>query len=233
MEEILCERRIYADKPFTHAHSYSQLIIPIHGSLTVSIGQTIGEEEKKVIFIPSELVHSFYAKASNQFFVFDVPTSYLPKGMATTAQFYPFSGRWQAIQSLLFEEVGNTPVVSQRLADLFRYIAGVLKEEKVSPSFDYIRKNFHKPITVQQLADLEHFNPTYYVEWFKQQFGTSPIAYIRDLRLCKAQELLTHTSYTMLQIAHQLGYANQETLTRLFRKEIGMAPGEYRKNYRK
>lgn len=233
MEALLCERRTYEDKPFTHAHSYSQLIIPIHGTLTVSAGQAIGEEGQKAIFIPSEVVHSFYAKASNQFFVFDVPASYLPKGIKATAHFYPFNERWQAIKSLLFEEVGNTPVTNQRLADLFRYIAGVLKEDKSSPSFDYIRKNFHKPLTVQQLADLEHFNPTYYIEWFKQQFGTSPIAYIRDLRLCKAKELLIHTSYTMLQIAQQIGYANQETLTRLFQKNIGMTPGEYRKKYRK
>lgn len=232
MEAFLCERRTYDDKPFTHAHSYSQLIIPIHGTLTVSVGQTT-EEGQKVIFIPSKLAHSFYAKASNQFFVFDVPVSYLPKEIGGSVQFYPLNGRWQAIQSLLFEEVGNTPVANQRLADLFRYIANVLREDKMSSSFDYIRNNFEKQLTVRQLADLEHFSPTYYVEWFKQKYGTSPIAYIRELRLRKAEEMLTNTSYTILQIAQQIGYENQETLTRLFRKKIGMTPGDYRKKFRK
>jgi AraC-like DNA-binding protein len=232
MDTLLCERRTYEDQPFTHTHSYSQLIIPIYGSLMVSTEQAEGEEGQKVIFIPPQLSHSFYAKASNQFFVFDVPVSYLPKKIGTAAQFYSFNGHWQAIRSLLLEEVSDTPVINQRLADLFRYIADVLEKDNFSLSLDYIRKNFDKPLNVKQLADLEHFNPTYYVEWFKRRFGMSPIAYIRDLRLRKAEELLAHSGYTMLQIAQQIGYENQETLTRLFRNNVGMTPGEYRKKYR-
>ncbi len=232
MGTILCERRTYADKPFTHAHSYSQLVIPVYGSLTVSVGQTTTEEGQNVIFIPPQSAHSFYAKASNQFFVFDVPMFYLPKGTGEAAQFYQLKGRWLAVRSLLFEEVGSEPASGQRLADLFRYISGLLNDDKCFPSFDYIKNNFEKPITIHQLAEIEHFNPTYYVEWFKLRFGTSPISYIRELRLNKAQELLINSSYTLMQIAQQVGYENQATLTRLFQKEIGMTPGAYRKKCR-
>lgn len=232
MDSLLCERRTYEDTPFSHAHSYSQLIIPIHGSLTISAGQTIKEEGQDVILIPSALHHSFYAESSNQFFVFDIPSFYWPNRLAGNIRCYSFDERWQAIRSLLFAEVGHRPAANERLVDLFRYIAGVLQEERQSPSVAYIKEHFYQPLTIQQLADLEHFNPTYYVEWFKQQYGKSPMAYIRELRLAMAQELLTNTGYTLLQIAQQIGYANQETLTRLFRKEIGITPGEYRKKYR-
>lgn len=233
MDAILCERRTYVEKPFTHAHLYGQLIIPIYGSLNVSVHQATSGEGEKVIFIPPGCPHSFYAKTSNQFFVFDIPVFYLPKGIGEVAQFYQFNGHWQAVRSLLFEEVGHIPTTSQRLADLFRYISGLLNEDKPSTSFDYIRKNFDKSITVQQLSEIEHFNPTYYVEWFKERFGDSPIAYMRSLRLDKAKELLANTNYTVMQIAQQIGYENQGTLTRLFQKEIGMTPGAYRKKYRK
>jgi AraC-like DNA-binding protein len=40
------------------------------------------------------------------------------------------------------------------------------------------------------------------------------------LRLGKAQELLQNTDYTIMQIAYQIGYENQSTLTRLFQQEI-------------
>lgn len=233
MDAILCERRRYVDKPFTHAHFYGQLIIPIYGSLIVSVCQKISGEGENVIFIPPGCTHSFYAKASNQFFVFDIPVFYLPKEIGEVTRSYQFNGRWQAVRSLLCEEVGSMPVTNQRLADLFRYISGLLKEDQTSASFDYIGKNFDKAITVQQLAQMEHFNPTYYVEWFKQRFGTSPISYMRELRLVKAKELLANTHYTVMQIAQQIGYENQATLTRLFQKEIGMTPGAYRKKYRK
>jgi AraC-like DNA-binding protein len=233
VDAILCERRRYVDKPFTHAHFYGQLIIPIYGSLIVSVCQKASGEEENVIFIPPGCTHSFYAKTSNQFFVFDIPVFYLPKEIGEVTRSYQFNGRWQAVRSLLFEEVGSMPVTNQRLADLFRYISGLLNEEQTSTSFDYIGKNFDKPITVQQLAQMEHFNPTYYVEWFKQRFGTSPISYMRGLRLVKAKELLANTHYTVMQIAQQIGYENQATLTRLFQKEIGMTPRAYRKQYRK
>lgn len=233
MDGILCERRTYSNRPFTHTHSYSQLVLPIHGALSVAVNQATATDWQNVIFIPPEASHSFYSKASNQFIVFDAPAAFLPKGMGAAARFYPLDGRWQAVRSLLLEEVGSEPTTSQRLTDLFRYISGLLNEDKSSLSLEYIRNNFDKPITIPQLAKIEHFNPTYYVEWFKRQFGTSPIAYIRKLRLGKAQELLQNTDYTIMQIAYQIGYENQSTLTRLFQQEIGITPRQFRQQYRK
>lgn len=233
MDAILCERRTYSDRPFTHTHSYSQLVLPIQGVLSVAINQTTTADRQNVIFIPPAVLHSFYSNTSNQFIVFDAPAAFLPKGMGNAPRFYPLDGRWQAVRSLLLEEVGSEPTVNQRLTDLFRYISGLLNEEKVFLSLEYIRNNFDKPITISQLAKIEHFNPTYYVEWFKRQFGTSPIAYIRKLRLDKAQELLQNTDYTLMQIAYQIGYENQSTLTRLFQQEIGITPRQFRQQYRK
>lgn len=233
MDTIQCERRTYADKPFTHTHPYSQLVVPIQGTLSVSVGQATTGEEQSVIFIPPQIVHSFYAKTSNQFFVIDAPAFYLSNELSEFPQFYPLDGRWKALRALLFEEVGNEPASNQRLADLFRYVSGLLGEQRNSASLDYIKVNYNKTVTVQQLADLEHFNPTYYVEWFKRRFGQSPISYLRDLRLHKAQELLVHTTFSVMQIAQQIGYENQSTLTRLFQKDLGMTPREYRRKNQK
>jgi hypothetical protein len=44
---------------------------------------------------------------SNQFIVFDAPAAFLPKGMGNVPRFYPLDGRWQAVRSLLLEEVGS------------------------------------------------------------------------------------------------------------------------------
>ncbi|MDR3588303.1 MAG: AraC family transcriptional regulator [Negativicutes bacterium] len=232
MDTILCERRTYADKPYTHTHPYGQLIVPIHGSLSVTVGQVKTGEEQSVIFIPPEAAHSFYARTSNQFFVIDAPLGYLPRDLDGLPRFYPLDGRWKALRALLSEEVGDGPVSSQRLADLFRYISGLLEDGQDSASLAYIRENFTTSLTVQRLAELEHFHPTYYVEWFKRRFGKSPIAYIRDLRLHKAKELLQHTAFSVLQIAQQVGYENQSTLTRLFRQDLGMTPRQYREKSR-
>lgn len=233
MDTILCERRTYDDKPFTHSHAFGQLVIPIQGELSISVDQITVEPQQHIVFVPPETAHSFYARDLNQFFVFDAPVFYFPSGLGEGLRFYSLDGRWQAIRCLLSEEVGNGPAANQRLADLFRYISGLLKQEQVSASLTYIRHNFDKAITIDQLAAIEHFNPTYYVEWFKRKYGASPIAYIRRLRFDKAKELLISTDYTMMQITQQLGYENQATLTRLFQKELGITPREYREKTRK
>jgi AraC-like DNA-binding protein len=233
LDTILCERRTYDEKPFTHAHSYGQLIIPIHGALSISVDQQTVEKQQNVVLVPPDTAHSFYAKDFNQFFVFDAPDFYFPNGVVGYLRFYSLDRRWQAIRSLLAEEVGSGPTSSQRLTDLFRYISGLLEQDQGSSSLNYIRNNFDKSITIDQLAAIEHFNPTYFSEWFKRKYGVSPIAYIRHLRFDKAKELIMSTDYTIMQIAQQVGYENQSTLTKLFQKEIGVTPREYREKTRK
>ncbi|SMC96123.1 helix-turn-helix domain-containing protein [Sporomusa malonica] len=231
--DILCERRTYEDKPIAHAHSYGQLIIPIHGTLSISVDQRTVEKQQNIVFVPPETAHSFYAHAYNQFFVFDAPVFYFPSGLGGGLRFYSLDGRWQAIRCLLSEEVGNKPTSGYRLTDLFRYISGLLAQDQYSSSIDYIRHNFDKAITIDQLAAMEHFNPTYYAEWFKRKYGDSPISYIRHLRFDKAKELLASTDYTIMQIAQQVGYENQSTLTKLFQQEMGITPRAYREKSRK
>jgi AraC-like DNA-binding protein len=233
METILCERRTYANKPYTHAHDYGQLVIPIHGALSISVGPMTADKQQHVVYVPPATAHSFYARAANQFFVFDAPVCYLPQGLQANGSFYALDGRWQAIRHLLAEEVGDGPASSQRLADLFRYISGLLASEAEAASLTYIKRHFAQRLTLEQLAAIEHFNSTYYVEWFKRKYGLSPMVYIRDLRFRKAQELLIHTDYTIMQIAQQIGYENQATLTRLFQSQSGMTPREYRDKNRK
>jgi AraC-like DNA-binding protein len=232
LDTILCERRTYTDKPFTHAHSYGQLVIPIYGALSISVDRLTVERQENIVFVPPDTAHSFYAHTANQFFVFDAPVFYFPNRLGGDLRFYSLDGRWQAIRSLLFEEVDNGPASSHRLTDLFRYIAGLLEQDQAS-SLQYIKHNFEQSITINQLAAIEHFNPTYYAEWFKQKYGTTPIAYIRHLRFDKAKELLATSDYTVMQIAQQVGYENQSTLTRLFQQQMGITPREYRENTRK
>lgn len=100
-------------------------------------------------------------------------------------------------------------------------------------TIEYIRNHYHRPISVQQLADMEHYNPSYYCEWFQKKYGLSPMAYIRKLRLDTAKTMLKNTDYSLMQIAQQVGYQNQSTLTRLFHQYVGITPSDYRLKSRK
>ena len=84
------------------------------------------------------------------------------------------------------------------------------------------------PITVNQLAEIENYNATYYSDWFKQQTGVSPSMYLRYIRINRAKELLEETDYTVMDIAVMVGYSSNSTFTRAFHSVAGMTPKEYR-----
>jgi CheY-like chemotaxis protein len=60
--------------------------------------------------------------------------------------------------------------------------------------------------------------------------GKSPVHYLRHLRLLKAQELLTGTKLTVAEIAYQCGFEDPSYFTRIFTRELGKTPTQYREN---
>ncbi|HML85738.1 MAG TPA: AraC family transcriptional regulator [Bacteroidales bacterium] len=95
-------------------------------------------------------------------------------------------------------------------------------------SIKYISDHYDQPITVQQLAEIENYNVTYYNDWFKEQTGFPPHLYLRYVRINKAKELLIETDFSIMEIAVMVGYSSNSTLTRAFHSLTGMTPKEYR-----
>ena len=60
--------------------------------------------------------------------------------------------------------------------------------------------------------------------------GISPAQYILSLRIMNAQNLLERGVYNIREVAEVVGYENPLYFSRVFKKEVGMSPTEYRKN---
>lgn len=234
LQSVTCERRTYSDSPRVHTHEYAQLIVPLKGALTITLGEQRLDEREEVIYVPPRCTHSFYSAAANQFFVFDIPSTFFSFGKTEFRFNYAIDKRWEAIRTLLFSELGDGGSgTSQRIADLFRYITGLMEPTTRFASLEYMHQNYNTKISLQDLAAIEHYNVTYYCEWFQKQTGQTPLEYIRKLRLDKAKRMLEDSEYSILQIAQEVGYENQATLTQLFRKYNGISPSEFRRESRK
>lgn len=237
LKTILGERRTYSDVAYTHAHNYAQLIIPLQGSLFIETAQQQLEvDDSRLFFLPPDCRHTFFAKATNEFLVLDVPgqlvfnraINKLSGGVGPS-----FDEQWQALRFLLLAEINQSQASGQPLLDLFSYAYHLLTREQVSPSIAHIHRHFHQPLTVQRLAQIEGYNLTYYCEWFKKQTGQTPQTYIQMVRLNQAKQLLVETDLSILQIAQQVGYDHHASLTRLFRQQLGITPLAYRRHTRK
>ncbi len=67
---------------------------------------------------------------------------------------------------------------------------------------------------------------------FKAETGLTLTAYLNNLRIGKARELLTRSRKSLLEIALASGFSNQFHFIRTFKKLTSMTPGVYRKSLR-
>ena len=56
----------------------------------------------------------------------------------------------------------------------------------------------------------------------------TPLQYILSLRISNAQSLLETTKYNVTEIASIVGYENPLYFSRIFKKQVGLSPSEYR-----
>ena len=70
------------------------------------------------------------------------------------------------------------------------------------------------------------------INLFQKQFNSTPLEYINKLRVGKAAELIEHSDNSILNIAMLSGFGSLSSFYNVFKKYIGIAPGEYKKNKR-
>lgn len=92
----------------------------------------------------------------------------------------------------------------------------------------YMHRHYAEPITVLQLAAREKKSVSQYRKTFTRQFGMSPKQYLINLRMSTARHLLRTTDDKVELIAKQCGYDDYHYFCRLFHKNVGCTPREYR-----
>lgn len=93
----------------------------------------------------------------------------------------------------------------------------------------YFHENYNKAISIEEYAGSQHMSVSWFIRNFKEYTSSTPAQYILSLRISNAQSLLESTSYNVTEIADIVGYDNPLYFSRLFRKQCGMSPSEFRK----
>lgn len=84
--------------------------------------------------------------------------------------------------------------------------------------------------TVQWLADSLHLSASYMSDMLKKETGLSALNFIHAKTIDIAKTELAATEKSISEIAYQLGFQYPQHFTRLFKREVGCSPGEYRKS---
>jgi len=97
----------------------------------------------------------------------------------------------------------------------------------------YIEKNLSRRLTLAELAEEFHLNPTYLSNLFAQKMGLPLIAYCNRRRIRLAIDLIWSSDYSVSEIADKTGIGDVANFSKMFKRATGLSPFEYRKSFRK
>jgi AraC-like DNA-binding protein len=85
------------------------------------------------------------------------------------------------------------------------------------------------PWTAEALAKEACLSRSAFAERFARTLGMPPISYLAQWRMLLAGQRLRESSETIAQIASTVGYESESTFSRAFTREMGVAPGTWRR----
>lgn len=131
-------------------------------------------------------------------------------------------------------------VTNQVCVHLLRNYAGELREAPqvkrgLSPLQarrvrEFIAEHLDDNLTLADIAKVASISVFHLIRQFNGTFGCPPYVYITHQRLERARRLIEAGDTPLKCIAASCGFSDQSHMTRLFRREFKMTPGEYRKN---
>lgn len=104
-----------------------------------------------------------------------------------------------------------------------------VQSDAVKDAIRYISEHLSQNMSIRDIADYAHLNPQYFMRLFKKETSKSVLEYITESRLTFAKKMLRQTNLPITEVALSAGYDNFSYFSKLFRRNEGMSPSEYRK----
>ena len=105
------------------------------------------------------------------------------------------------------------------------------EDQRVHKVRDFIAENYHRDISIQELADLVCMSSDTFTRFFRNKTGRTPNRYLIDYRLGIAARLLLTTNRSVSEIGFSCGFNTLSHFNRLFRESKGCTPSEFRERF--
>lgn len=108
----------------------------------------------------------------------------------------------------------------------------ILKNEFLDSQMDsaatYFNTHYNSEINIEEYAYSKGMSISWFIRNFKKYTGQTPVQFLTSLRMTNAQVLLETTTYSINEIARIVGYNNPLYFSRIFHKQKGCSPSQYR-----
>jgi YesN/AraC family two-component response regulator len=127
------------------------------------------------------------------------------------------------------------PVNKDKLIELLRKISDNLHESKslsVKQMLEYINNNFMRDISLDDVARTAKLHPNYASSLFNKEMGIHFVQYLNSYRVMKAKAfLIKNPDMSLHNISKMSGFQSLEHFYKVFKKNSGVTPGDYRLSY--
>jgi len=105
------------------------------------------------------------------------------------------------------------------------------KDTLVAQVCKWLDRNFRKQFSIDEIATLFAVSERTLLRRFRHEMEETPIGYLQKVRLEHAKALLETTGLSFAQIVDRVGYLDESTFRRLFKRHVGLTPVEYQKRF--
>ena len=105
------------------------------------------------------------------------------------------------------------------------------EERTITALTRYLQEHLAEEISLSVLAEQFHLSAQYISQLFKGEIGVNFLAYLTNIRMEQAKKLLLSTDLPIADVAEQSGYGDYRVFTKVFRKNEGITPTQYRRDF--
>ncbi|WP_413459363.1 AraC family transcriptional regulator [Herbaspirillum huttiense] len=232
--------RSYREESLAHRHDFAQLVLPLAGHLSMDIAGREGlADTATAAFVEPGARHATRAGGENRSLVVDLApgaVGSLQLEALAHRPFLPLSGAAGKLVEFMALAASDTRPAGNTLQHWVPLLLDALTQQPQALSrlrlmLARVEARAEHPWTVAQMAQLAAISPSRLHEWFRAELDTSPRAWLAEVRVARACQLLRTSRLPLAQIAQRCGYGDQSALTHALRKLRGTTPSAYRKTY--
>lgn len=136
-------------------------------------------------------------------------------------------------QRAFCDKVESRGIVFQLLSHFLKHAQpkNEMEDNRIAKTVLYIRKHLNETIELETLAKISCLSKDHFIRLFKKKLGNTPLQYINQKKIEKAQLLLITEDISVKEIAFQLAFEDYSYFNRLFKKITGVTPQKYRRLY--
>jgi AraC-like DNA-binding protein len=234
-----------------HRHEHHQIVIGVRGEAELSVdGAGAQLDTWRAYFVPTEARHDYRGNDQNHVLVINLDPLAPAVNSPAHADYERMMRVFERPRTLQmdsrlhglvqfaageFDRAPDHTTLQQHLASSILYCMAdritdgqshIANRNTISPEAvrNYILRNLHKKITVEDMAGEACLSVSRFHEVFREVAGITPHQFLLQTRLDQATNLLATTTLTVSDISYRTGFSSQSALTNALRKYKGTTP---------